>query len=50
MEIEDQAMFESTFVLFISRDQISSDKTEIEFGIFSGEELIETYKSTFVGP
>ncbi len=50
MDIKDQAMFESTFVLFISRDQITSDKTEVEFGIFSEDELIETYKSTFVGP
>jgi len=50
MDIEDQAMFESTFVLFISKDQITSDKTEVEFGIYSEDELIETYKSTFVGP
>jgi cytochrome c oxidase accessory protein FixG len=50
MDIEDQAMFESTFVLYISRDQITSDKTEVEFGIYSEDELIETYKSTFVGP
>jgi cytochrome c oxidase accessory protein FixG len=50
MDIEDQAMFESTFVLFIPRDQIEDDKTEIEFGIFSENELIETCKSTFVGP
>jgi len=50
MDIQDQAMFESTFVLFIPRDQITSDKTEVEFGIFSMDELIESYKSTFVGP
>ena len=50
MDIQDQAMFESTFVLFIPRDQITSDKTKVEFGIFSKDELIETYKSTFVGP
>ena len=50
MDIQDQAMFESTFVLFIPRDQITSDKTEVEFGIFSKDELIETYKTTFVGP
>jgi polyferredoxin len=50
MDIQDQAMFESTFVLFIPRAQIASDKTEVEFGIFSMDELIETYKSTFVGP
>jgi cytochrome c oxidase accessory protein FixG len=50
MDIQDQAMFESTFVLFIQKDLVISDKTEVEFGIFSENELIETYKTTFVGP
>jgi len=50
MEIADQAMFESSFVLYIQKDQIQSDKTEIEFGIFSENELIESYRTTFVGP
>jgi hypothetical protein len=50
MNVEDQSKFESTFILFISRDQIKSDKTEIVFGIYSNKELIETYKTTFVGP
>lgn len=50
MNVKDQAMFESTFILFISKDQIYSDKTEVEFGIFSNNELLETYKTTFVGP
>jgi len=50
MDIQDQSMFESTFVLFINKGQIESDKTTIEFGIFSENELIETYKTTFVGP
>ena len=50
MLIKDQDRFESTFVLFIPKNQISSDKTKVEFGIFSGEKLIETYTATFVGP
>ena len=50
MEIKDQAMFESTFILFIPRDELKSDKTEVEFGIFSNDKLIETYKTSFVGP
>ena len=50
MDIKDQAMFESTFILFISKNELKSDKTEVEFGIFSNNELIETYKTTFVGP
>jgi len=50
MVVKDQAMFESTFILFIPKEQIKSDKTEVEFGIFSNNEIIETYKTTFVGP
>jgi cytochrome c oxidase accessory protein FixG len=50
MTIKDQDMFESTFLLFIPKEQIKSNKTKIEFGIYSNNELIETYKTTFVGP
>ncbi len=50
MNIKDQAMYESTFLLFIPKDEITSDKTEVEFGIFSDGKLIETYETTFVGP
>ena len=50
MEIEDQSMFEATFILYIQSDLLSSDKTEVEFGIYSNNELIETYKTSFVSP
>ena len=50
MEIKDQSMFESTFILFIPKEQLKSDKTEVEFGIYSNNELIETYKTSIVGP
>ena len=50
MVVKDQAMFESTFLLFITKDIITSDKTKIEFGIYSNNELIETFKTTFVAP
>jgi cytochrome c oxidase accessory protein FixG len=50
MTIKDQDMFESTFLLFIPKEQIKSNKTEIKFGIYSNNELIETYKTTFVSP
>lgn len=50
MDVKDQAMFESTFILFIPKDELKSDKTEVEFGIYSNNELIETYKTTFVSP
>jgi len=50
MEIEDQSMFESTFILYIHGDHLSGDKTAVEFGIYSNNELIETYKTSFVSP
>ena len=50
MEIEDQSLFETTFILYIHADLLSSDKTEVEFGIFSNDELIETYNTSFVSP
>lgn len=50
MDVKDQAMFESTFILFIPKEELKSDKTKVEFGIFSNNELIETYKTTFVAP
>lgn len=50
MSVKDQGMFESTFLLFIAQDQIKSDNTKIEFGIYNDNKLIETCKTTFVGP
>jgi len=50
MTINDQAMFESTFILYIPKEELKSDKTKVEFGIYSNNDLVETYKTTFVGP
>ena len=50
MEVDDQAMFQSTFLLFLETDQLKSETIHIEFGIYSGGELIETYRTTFIGP
>jgi cytochrome c oxidase accessory protein FixG len=50
MDIKDQSMFESTFILFIPKSELKSDNTEVKFGIFSNGKLIETYKTSFVSP
>ncbi len=50
LEIRDQSMFESTFILYLHRDQITSGRMEVEFGIYINNEIIETYKASFVGP
>lgn len=48
MVIKDQDRFESTFILYIPREELENDKTEVEFGIYSNNELIETVNATFV--
>ncbi len=48
--VEDQAMFQTTMLLFIPREEITRDKSTVEFGIYGDDKLIETYKVTFVGP
>ncbi len=50
MDVKDQSMFESTFILFIPKGELKSDNTEVEFGIYSNNKLIETYKTSFVSP
>lgn len=50
MEIADQDRFESTFILYISEELLTDDNTEVEFGIYSNNELIESYKTSFIGP
>ncbi len=50
MEISDQDRFESTFILYIDEALLDGDNTKIEFGIYSNDELLERYKSSFLGP
>jgi cytochrome c oxidase accessory protein FixG len=50
MNVDDQSMYQSTFILFIPPDHLTNDNTEVKFGIFSNGELIETYKTSFVSP
>jgi hypothetical protein len=50
ISLKDQGMFQTTFVVFIPKEDIFQDKTRVEFGIFDNGKLIETRKVTFVGP
>lgn len=50
MVVKDQGRFESTFILYIPRDELDRDKTDVIFGIFRNDEPIEKVKATFVGP
>jgi polyferredoxin len=46
--LNDQDLFQSTLILYIPADQITSENTKVEFGIFEGEKLLETSKATFI--
>ena len=50
MEIDDQSLYESTFILYLSRADVTSKRMTVEFGIYSNNELIETCKVSFIGP
>jgi len=48
--VKNKSVGESVFFLILDREDISSDKTSVAFGIYSGGELIEEINSIFVGP
>jgi cytochrome c oxidase accessory protein FixG len=41
---------EGVFLLIMEKGTLESSNSKVEFGIYSGDELLETIKSTFVGP
>lgn len=50
IEVKDQSKFESAFILYIPKNELKSDKTKVEFGLYDKDKLIEKYTATFVGP
>ena len=50
MQVSDQSVYESTFILYLQPAELTGGNTEIEFGIYTDNELIETLKASFVGP
>jgi cytochrome c oxidase accessory protein FixG len=48
--LNDQGMFESSFVFFLPKNEVTRGKTIVTFGIYRNGQLIETSESTFVGP
>ena len=39
-----------TFLALIKKSDLKSSNTKIIFGVYSGDELIEEYEATFIGP
>ena len=50
IHIPDQGLYESTFVLFLPRNEIKSGKIILTFGLYKDQQLLETTEATFVGP
>jgi cytochrome c oxidase accessory protein FixG len=50
IRVEDQGMFQTIFVLHIPKGEIEKEKTDVVFGIFEGDKLLEKRKVTFLGP
>lgn len=45
-----QGISEGTLFVKINQEQLESDKTKLEIGVFNGKELLETTKTNFLGP
>lgn len=50
MVVDDQDLYESTFILYLQEADLDGVSTRVRFGIYSKDELIDTYESSFVGP
>ena len=49
-QVSSQASMEGTLFLIIDRSELSPMKTQVEVGVYSGDELIETVSTNFMGP
>jgi len=50
ISVDKQSVGESVFFIILDGDLVSSEKTEIEVGIYKGDELIDVAEATFIGP
>jgi cytochrome c oxidase accessory protein FixG len=50
INVSHQEIAEGALFIILAPDQIDGIKTKLEIGVYSGEERIETVKTTFLGP
>ena len=50
MTVKKGEVGKGSFLIIISNDQLSSSKTPIVIGLYTNNEKVEDYKTTFVGP
>jgi hypothetical protein len=48
--VTNHEMFESVLIIEILPSELKSGENEIEFGVYRGDELIETYEAGFLAP
>jgi hypothetical protein len=48
--VKKESIGESVFFLLLDKEEITSDKLPVRFGIYSNGRLIEEISSTFLGP
>ncbi|HMK07234.1 MAG TPA: hypothetical protein VK476_06870, partial [Flavobacterium sp.] len=49
-KVVNQGISEGTFFIEIKQNELETDKTELEIGVFDGKKLIETTRTNFLGP
>lgn len=50
IKLDEHALYESIFVLFLDEADLDGSLTDVEFGVYEGSELLEKYELSFVGP
>lgn len=50
LKLKSQGVVESVLFLLLDADDLKSMKSEVEIGVFSNNELIETVETNFMGP
>lgn len=50
LQVPKQGLAEGTLFIEINASALSGDKDKVKIGVYSGEELIETTKTAFLGP
>jgi cytochrome c oxidase accessory protein FixG len=49
-DVEKQGLAEGTLFIEINASDLTGDKDKVEIGVYSGDKLIETTKTSFLGP
>ena len=48
--IKESSKFENVIIITLEKTQLEGKITELEIGLYNGDELLETYETNFIGP